>query len=39
MMLSIKFKIKQINLELGDILLGYTDGVNEGKNPDGHLFC
>lgn len=38
MMPNSKFKIKQIKLEPGDILLGYTDGVTEGKNPDGHLF-
>lgn len=38
MMPNSKFKIKQVQLEPGDILLGYTDGVTEGKNPDGHLF-
>ncbi len=38
MMPNSKFKIKQIELEPGDILLGYTDGVTEGKNPDGLLF-
>ena len=38
MMPNSKFKIKQIQLEPGDILIGYTDGVTEGKNPDGHLF-
>lgn len=38
MMPNSKFKIKQIQLEPDDILLGYTDGVTEGKNPDGHLF-
>jgi sigma-B regulation protein RsbU (phosphoserine phosphatase) len=38
MMPNSKFKIKQIQLDPGDILLGYTDGVTEGKNPDGHLF-
>lgn len=35
---NVKFKIKQIKLAPGDILLRYTDGVREGKNPDGHLF-
>ncbi len=38
MMRNGKFKIRQIQLEPGDILIGYTDGVTEGKNPDGHLF-
>ncbi|MGL5035821.1 MAG: PP2C family protein-serine/threonine phosphatase, partial [Microcystaceae cyanobacterium] len=33
-----RFKIAQVKLEPGDILVGYTDGVTEGKNPDGHLF-
>ncbi len=38
MMPNSKFKIKQIQFEPGDILIAYTDGVTEGKNPDGHLF-
>jgi sigma-B regulation protein RsbU (phosphoserine phosphatase) len=38
MMPGMKFKIGQIQLESGDILIGYTDGVTEGKNPDGKLF-
>jgi sigma-B regulation protein RsbU (phosphoserine phosphatase) len=38
MMPNSKFKIKQIQLEPGDTLIGYTDGVTEGKNPDGRLF-
>ncbi|MBE9169711.1 SpoIIE family protein phosphatase [Pleurocapsales cyanobacterium LEGE 06147] len=38
MMPNVKFAIKQIQLEPGDILIGYTDGVTEGKNPDGELF-
>ncbi len=33
-----KFKIKQVQLEPGDILIGYTDGVTEGKDPNGKLF-
>ena len=37
-MANSKFKIKQIQLDPGDTLLGYTDGVTEGKNPDGRLF-
>ncbi|MDJ0736291.1 MAG: SpoIIE family protein phosphatase [Nostocaceae cyanobacterium] len=35
---GMKFKIQQIKLEPGDIIIGYTDGVTEGKNPDGELF-
>ncbi|MEB3220198.1 MAG: GAF domain-containing SpoIIE family protein phosphatase [Nostocales cyanobacterium 94392] len=38
MMSGMKFKMGQIQLEAGDILIGYTDGVTEGKNPDGQLF-
>lgn len=38
MMPNMKFNIQQIQLEPGDILIGYTDGVTEGKNPDGALF-
>ncbi|NET00380.1 MAG: SpoIIE family protein phosphatase [Sphaerospermopsis sp. SIO1G2] len=38
MMPGMKFKIEQVKMELGDILIGYTDGVTEGKNPEGKLF-
>lgn len=38
MMPGMEFNIGQIQLESGDILIGYTDGVTEGKNPDGQLF-
>ncbi|MGB3636140.1 MAG: GAF domain-containing SpoIIE family protein phosphatase [Rivularia sp. (in: cyanobacteria)] len=38
MMPGMEFKMGQIQLEEGDILIGYTDGVTEGKNPDGKLF-
>lgn len=38
MMPGMEFKMGQIQLESGDILIGYTDGVTEGKNPDGQLF-
>ncbi|AFZ57764.1 SpoIIE family protein phosphatase [Anabaena cylindrica FACHB-243] len=38
MMPGMKFKIEQIQLEPNDILIGYTDGVTEGKNPEGKLF-
>jgi sigma-B regulation protein RsbU (phosphoserine phosphatase) len=38
MMPNVKFAIAQVQLEPGDILFGYTDGVTEGKNPEGELF-
>jgi sigma-B regulation protein RsbU (phosphoserine phosphatase) len=33
-----KFRIEQVQLEPGDILFGYTDGVTDGKNIEGKLF-
>lgn len=38
MMPDSQFKIQQVFLEPGDILLGYTDGVTEGKNEEGEQF-
>jgi sigma-B regulation protein RsbU (phosphoserine phosphatase) len=38
MMPDMKFKIKQVQLEAGDILIGYTDGVTEAHDPSGKLF-
>jgi sigma-B regulation protein RsbU (phosphoserine phosphatase) len=38
MMLDAKFTIKQVQLEPGDILIGYTDGVTEAYSPSGELF-
>lgn len=38
MMPNMKFGIEQVQFEAGDILLGYTDGVTEGKNTQGELF-
>jgi sigma-B regulation protein RsbU (phosphoserine phosphatase) len=38
MMPNVKFAVDRVRFELGDILIGYTDGVTEGKNPDGELF-
>ena len=38
MMPNAKFKIKQVQMQFGDALLGYTDGVTEAKNLDGQLF-
>lgn len=32
------FKVQQVQFEPGDILIGYTDGVTEGKAPNGELF-
>jgi phosphoserine phosphatase RsbU/P len=32
------FKVEQIQLEPGDIMLGYTDGVTEARSPDESLF-
>ena len=38
MMLEAKFEIKQVQLEPGDILIGYTDGVTEACSPNGQFF-
>ncbi|MFN5516215.1 MAG: GAF domain-containing SpoIIE family protein phosphatase [Cyanobacteriota bacterium] len=38
MMPDSEFKIQQVFLDPGDILLGYTDGVTEGKNEEGEQF-
>lgn len=38
MMPHVKFAIGKVQFEPGDILIGYTDGVTEGKNPNGELF-
>ena len=38
MMLESTFKIEQIQLEPGDILIGYTDGVSEAQSPKGEFF-
>jgi anti-sigma regulatory factor (Ser/Thr protein kinase) len=38
MMENMPFRIEQVQFEPGDVLIGYTDGVPEGKDPDGHLF-
>jgi serine phosphatase RsbU (regulator of sigma subunit) len=35
---EIDFKIQQTHMELGDILLGYTDGVTEAGASDGAFF-
>ena len=38
MMPNMKFEIKEVQLEPGEILIGYTDGVTEAKSPEGKLF-
>ena len=38
MMPGSKFKLQQVRLEAGEILIGYTDGVTEAKCPEGKLF-
>ncbi len=35
---EMKFKIHQVQLEPGDILIGYTDGVTEARAPNGEFF-
>lgn len=35
---QIDFKIEQVRLEPGDVLLGYTDGVTEAVAPDSRFF-
>jgi len=38
MMPNMKFKVEQVHLESGDILLGYTDGVTEARALAGEFF-
>ena len=38
MMLDMKFEIQQVQMEPGDILIGYTDGVIEALAPNGDFF-
>jgi sigma-B regulation protein RsbU (phosphoserine phosphatase) len=37
-LLDSEFEIRQIQLEPGDILIGYTDGVTEARSPSDELF-
>ena len=37
-MADMKFKIQQVQLEPGDILIGYTDGVTEARAPSHEFF-
>jgi phosphoserine phosphatase RsbU/P len=38
MMPNMKFRVQQICLEPGDMLVGYTDGVTEAKSPESKFF-
>jgi sigma-B regulation protein RsbU (phosphoserine phosphatase) len=38
MMINMKFDIQQVQIEPGDILIGYTDGVIEAVAPNGDFF-
>lgn len=38
MMPNMKFKIQQIQMEPGDILFGYTDGLTDARSPQGEFF-
>lgn len=38
MLPNMKFKVRQVHLEPGDILIGYTDGVTEARAPDHTMF-
>lgn len=38
MMVDTKFEIRQVRIEPGDILIGYTDGVIEALAPNGDFF-
>jgi sigma-B regulation protein RsbU (phosphoserine phosphatase) len=38
MMVDMKFEIRQVQIEPGDILIGYTDGVIDALAPNGDFF-
>jgi sigma-B regulation protein RsbU (phosphoserine phosphatase) len=38
MMPNMAFNIRDIQLDLGDMLVGYTDGVTEARSPEDELF-
>ncbi len=38
MMPNLKFKVRQVHLDPGDTLIGYTDGVTEARAPNHELF-
>jgi sigma-B regulation protein RsbU (phosphoserine phosphatase) len=38
MMPDMEYRIKQVQIEPGDILIGYTDGVTEALSPEKKLF-
>ena len=35
---DMKFEIQQVEIQPGDILIGYTDGVTEALSPNGEFF-
>ncbi len=35
---DISFEVRQVNLEPGDILFAFTDGITEARDPNGHFF-
>ena len=35
---DITFKAEEIQLEPGDLLVGYTDGVTEARSPEGEVY-
>jgi sigma-B regulation protein RsbU (phosphoserine phosphatase) len=37
-MLAVQFDIRQVQMQSGDILIGFTDGVIEASTPDGDFF-
>lgn len=38
MMTAMEYQVKQVRIEPGDILIGYTDGVTEAMSPQENLF-
>lgn len=35
---DVHYQIRQVQLDVGDILLGYTDGVTDARSPNGEFF-
>ncbi len=38
MMANMEYEIQQVQLDHGDVLLAYTDGVTEARDPQGKFF-
>ena len=38
MMPAMQFKVQEVRIETGEILIGYTDGVTEALSPDDRFF-